>query len=778
MKSKFFFTGMALLIVLCSVSFAQVPQLINYQGKLTNASGAPLNGNYQMIFTIYDADVGGNVLWADTQVAVTVDKGVFNVLLGSVHSIPYSIFDGSIRYLGVKVGGDPEITPRKPIVSVAYAYKSFEADTADFARGFSGTVDNADKVDGIHASSTPTAGYLYPLDGSAKIPNARLYTGSGNGLDADLLDGQHASDFLTTANDYGRSGVAADLYEGTSTLTSKYVNEGQANSVTSGMIIDNTIVRADVATNFKSPYSDTADYALASAPDSDWTFRITDTADTTLITGGAWGIARYGNVLYGNKDSTHVNLGVACTTGTDGWDFSHSTVGGGLGNTASGGYATISGGWRNTANNGSATVGGGHHNVAGNGTATVGGGAYNTATGGAASIGGGESNNASGSDATLGGGESNTASGDHAMVGGGYTNTASALYATVSGGSNNIASDTNATVGGGYSNTASDGYATIGGGWRNTAGNGAATVGGGELNNASGVDATIAGGGANIASGWGATIPGGYGNTVDANYSFAAGRDVSIASGADNTFAFGRAFSTSTANAVIFYNSIIPSNPIRVGIGTTSPTTTLHVQGDALVKSTGGSVSLSGGDGCLEVWGTDGAYIDLKDSESDDYDFRITQVGGTSNLGLLGGNVGIGHTSPTEKLDVNGSARLRSMSTGTGTDVVVDANGVLLKKSSSIRYKQNIRRLDSTPDQILQLNPVRFDWKTTGETDIGLIAEEVEKAVPDLVIYDQEGKPDAVKYDKMTVYLLQVVKAQQEQIDVLKAKLEKLESDR
>jgi hypothetical protein len=361
------------------------------------------------------------------------------------------------------------------------------------------------------------------------------------------------------------------------------------------------------------------------------------------------------------------------------------------------------------------------------------------------------------------------------MVGGGYTNTASALYATVSGGSNNIANDTNATVGGGYSNTASDGYATIGGGWRNTASNGSATVGGGELNNASGVGATITGGGANTVSGSWATILGGYGNTVDANYSFAAGRAVSIASGADYTFAFGRVFTTSTANAVIFHNSI---TPIKVGIGTTSPTTTLHVQGDAIVKSTGGSVSLSGGDGSIEVWGTDGAFIDLKDSEGEDYDFRITQVGGTNNLGLLGGNVGIGHTSPTEKLDVFGTARVRSMSAGTGTDVVVDANGVLLRKSSSIRYKQNIRRLDSTPDQILQLNPVRFDWKTTGEADIGLIAEEVEKAVPDLVIYDKEGKPDAVKYDKMTVYLLQVVKAQQEQIDVLKAKLDQLESNR
>lgn len=49
--------------------------------------------------------------------------------------------------------------------------------------------------------------------------------GSGSGLDADLLDGKQASDFLSTANDWGRSGVATDLYEGTAKLTDKYVNK-------------------------------------------------------------------------------------------------------------------------------------------------------------------------------------------------------------------------------------------------------------------------------------------------------------------------------------------------------------------------------------------------------------------------------------------------------------------------------------------------------------------------------------------------------------------------
>ena len=129
MKSRFFFIVTGLLsvfgsigLVLFSYSSAQVPQMINYQGKLTNPSGAPVNDTLQMVFTIYNAEVGGTSLWTETQTAVIVEKGVFNVLLGSVNPIPDSVFDGSVRYLGVAVGGDPEITPRKPMVSVPYAY--------------------------------------------------------------------------------------------------------------------------------------------------------------------------------------------------------------------------------------------------------------------------------------------------------------------------------------------------------------------------------------------------------------------------------------------------------------------------------------------------------------------------------------------------------------------------------------------------------------------------------------------------------------------------------
>ncbi len=196
MKSKLFLMVLGLMLAMICYASAQVPQYINYQGKLTNATGAPVTGTLQMVFSIYADTITQTSIWSETNTAVVVEKGIFNVLLGSVSPISYSVFDGSTRYLGVKVGSDDEITPRKPMVSVAYAFKSFEADTADFARGFLGTIENADKVDGFHASSTPTANYLYPLDVNTKIPNAQLYTGAGNGLDADKVDGKHGTNLV------------------------------------------------------------------------------------------------------------------------------------------------------------------------------------------------------------------------------------------------------------------------------------------------------------------------------------------------------------------------------------------------------------------------------------------------------------------------------------------------------------------------------------------------------------------------------------------------------
>jgi len=110
----------------------QIPQLMNYQGYLTDAEGNPMNGSHTLVFRLYDAETEGTELWAETR-TITVLDGFFNILLGSIGSIPYSTFESDNVYLTLKIGDDPEMMPRKHLVSVGYA---FRAHTADHAGGF------------------------------------------------------------------------------------------------------------------------------------------------------------------------------------------------------------------------------------------------------------------------------------------------------------------------------------------------------------------------------------------------------------------------------------------------------------------------------------------------------------------------------------------------------------------------------------------------------------------------------------------------------------------
>jgi hypothetical protein len=452
------------------------------------------------------------------------------------------------------------------------------------------------------------------------------------------------------------------------------------------------------------------------AGDSHWIFRITDTADTTLTSRGRWGLARFGNELFGNGDSTHVNFGVGCTTGTNGLNQKYCSVGGGLGNSAGRAYSTVAGGGYNKAKQEGATVGGGEYNITWEQYATVGGGyfnsaigqwttvaggTYNSANGVKSSVGGGAYNVADGQTATIGGGNLNSAVQAYTTVGGGYFDSASGQWATVAGGTHNAASGMNSSVGGGAYNSARGDSATVGGGARNIARGNSPTIGGGAHNQTDSLCTTVSGGCSNTANAEGATVPGGCQNTATGIYSLAAGKVVT--NDGNYTLAFGRGFATGKNDAVIFYHE--PGN--------------LHQT-----------------------------------------------------------KVGIGVTDPQQSLDVNGTARLRALA-GIGlTAVWVDGNGDLQRATSSKRYKTNIRELETAPEAVLKLKPVRFEWISTGEEDIGLIAEDVEQAIPDLVIYDKDGRPDAVKYDRVSIYLLELVRAQQEEIKTLKAKVEQLEAKR
>src|SRR5438045_3544431 len=93
-----------------------------------------------------------------------------------------------------------------------------------------------------------------------------------------------------------------------------------------------------------------------------------------------------------------------------------------------------------------------------------------------------------------------------------------------------------------------------------------------------------------------------------------------------------------------------------------------------------------------------------------------------------------------------------------GTAVFVNSAGKLGTTTSSRRFKDDIKRMDQASEAILALKPVTFRYKQQidpkGVPQFGLVAEEVEKVNPDLVVRDKEGKPYSVRYDQVNVMLL------------------------
>jgi hypothetical protein len=88
--------------------------------------------------------------------------------------------------------------------------------------------------------------------------------------------------------------------------------------------------------------------------------------------------------------------------------------------------------------------------------------------------------------------------------------------------------------------------------------------------------------------------------------------------------------------------------------------------------------------------------------------------------------------------------------------VMIDSAGQLGTTNSSRRYKTEIKPMDKASESILALKPVSFRYKVHEDTtpQFGLIAEEVAKVNPDLVIYGGDGKPYTVRYDAVNAMLL------------------------
>jgi hypothetical protein len=111
-----------------------------------------------------------------------------------------------------------------------------------------------------------------------------------------------------------------------------------------------------------------------------------------------------------------------------------------------------------------------------------------------------------------------------------------------------------------------------------------------------------------------------------------------------------------------------------------------------------------------------------------------------------------------------------------GDAVVVDGNGQLGTATSAARFKKEIKPMDKASEAILALKPVSFQYKSDskGTPQFGLIAEEVAKVNPDLVVRDRKGEIYSVRYEAVNAMLLNEFLKARRQIDVQQKQIEAL----
>lgn len=175
-----------------------LPDELNYQGKLTELDGTPVDGPTLITFRLYDVDVGGSHLWEEHQV-IEVDNGTFSAALGSTTPID---LDFGVQYWLELVVNNDLIEPRVVLLPVPYAHHAIHSETADSA-DWAVTADEATEAGhATTADSATEAGYA-TSSGHASTADSASYADyaldAEHALDADTLDGYTAASLEESA---------------------------------------------------------------------------------------------------------------------------------------------------------------------------------------------------------------------------------------------------------------------------------------------------------------------------------------------------------------------------------------------------------------------------------------------------------------------------------------------------------------------------------------------------------------------------------------------------
>ncbi|MBK7471652.1 MAG: DUF1566 domain-containing protein [Betaproteobacteria bacterium] len=184
----------------CGNVRAAVPHQINYQGFLTNPGGTPVNTTVDMVFSLYDdpaLSISPHLLYTETQLGVSIVNGVFNVMIGPQQAAQFSLLAFDVPYwLGVKVAGDSEMTPRQPVAAAAYAIRSATTE----ALAPTATVP-ASQISGAIGSATSFTGNLA---GDVTGPQATTVVALVGGMTAaNVAAGANLANAATSGNTFG-----------------------------------------------------------------------------------------------------------------------------------------------------------------------------------------------------------------------------------------------------------------------------------------------------------------------------------------------------------------------------------------------------------------------------------------------------------------------------------------------------------------------------------------------------------------------------------------------
>ena len=209
----------------------------------------------------------------------------------------------------------------------------------------------------------------------------------------------------------------------------------------------------------------------------------------------------------------------------------------------------------------------------------------------------------------------------------------------------------------------------------------------------------------------------------------------------------------------------------------------------ALSSNLGGSQNTATGSGALlnNVLGSDNTAIGAGalGNTTGDSNIGIGSFSGifltTGGNDICIGNVGVAGESDVIRIGSDQTATflagVHGVTTGgVAIPVMIDANGQLGTVSSSARFKDEIQDMGEATEGLLKLRPVTFRYKAQpeGRRQFGLIAEEVEEVMPELVVCSSSGEAETVLYHEIPAMLLNELQKQQRELQELKSELSAL----